>query len=332
MTRPELGIGLRGDRTFSDYARLGRLAEDLGFDVVTVFGDLGFQPPFPVLHTLAAATRRVRLGPSCVNPYTMHPADIAAHVAALDAASSGRAYLGLARGAWLESIGVTQPRPLRALREAAEIVRLLLSGDLGGYQGELFRIEPGYRLLQPGNRPEVPLLIGAWGERAMGLAGEIAAELKVGGCANPSVVPFARERLARGSDRAGRAADACGVVLGAVTVVDEDARAARERARPVVAMYFEVVAALDPTLEVEPALLERVRSRLRAGDERGAGNEIPDHLLDRFAFAGTPREVASRVRAIFDAGAKRIEFGVPLGLRTEDGLRLLGERVLPEFR
>ena len=332
MTRPELGIGLRGDRDFREYGPLGRLAGDVGFDVVTVFSDLGFQPPFPVLHAIAAVTERVRLGPSCVNPYTMHPAEIAAHVAALEGASAGRAFCGLARGAWLESVGVAQPRPLQALHEAAEIVRMLVRGDRGGFRGELFSVDPGFRLDQAASEREVPLLIGAWGERAMGLAGAIADELKVGGCANPAVVPLALERLARGSSQAGRAAGACALVLGAVTVVDEDGRAARERARSAVAMYFEVVAALDPTLEVAPALLERVRARLRAGDDRGAGAEIPDHLLDRFAFAGTPREVAAQVREIFDAGARRVEFGVPLGLDTERGLRLLGERVLPEFR
>lgn len=332
MTAPELGIGLRGDRAFADYARLGRLAEDLGFDVVTVFGDLGFQPPFPILTAIASATERVRLGPACVNPYTMHPVEIAAHVAALDGAAAGRAYLGLAKGAWLASIGVAQPRPMRALRETAEIVRMVLGGDARGYHGELFIVEAGFKLHHAAPRTEVPLLIGSWGPRTAELAGEIAVELKVGGSANPDVVPIMRASVARGARAAGRAADAAGVVLGAVTVVDEDGRAARERARAAVALYFDVVAGLDPTLDVAPELLGDVRTRLRAGDERGAGAAIPDHLLDRFAFAGTPDEIVARVRAIFDAGTKRVEFGAPLGLRIDDGLRLLGERVLPAFR
>jgi 5,10-methylenetetrahydromethanopterin reductase len=327
---PELGIGLRGDRAFADYPRLGRLAEDLGFDVVTVFGDLGFQPPFPILGAIASVTERVRLGPSCVNPYTMHPAEIAAHVAALDGASSGRAYLGLARGAWLESIGVAQPRPLLALREAAAIVNLVLGGDPGGFRGELFRVEPGFTLKESARRPAVPLMIGTWGERTIELAGAIAAEVKVGGSANPDLVPIARARLARGAAAAGRS-DVAGVVLGAVTVVDPDGRAARERARAAVALYFEVVAGLDPTLDVQPDLIDRVGKLLRTGDERAAGAEIPDHLLDRFAFAGTPDEVVARVRAIFDAGARRVEFGAPLGLDIAEGIRLLGERVLPAF-
>jgi 5,10-methylenetetrahydromethanopterin reductase len=326
------GVGFRGDRTASEYRRLGRLAEDLGFDVVSVFADLGYQPPIQALLEVAAATDRVRLGPACLNPYTMHPVEIAGQVAALDAASNGRAYLGLARGAWLSSIGVLQPRPVTAIREAAAVVGMLLAGDASGYRGELFTVVPGFRLRHELPRKQVPLLIGGWGERTVALAGEIAGELKVGGSANPSLVPLMLSRLADGAVRGGRPAGSTGVVLGAVTVVDDDGAAARERARSAVAMYFEVVAGLDPTVDRPDGLVDRIGRLLRAGDDRDAGRLIPDALLDRFAFSGTPDQVARQVRNIFDAGASRVEFGAPFGIDAERGLRLLGERVLPGFR
>ncbi len=40
-----------------------------------------------------------------MNPFTCHPITLAGHVALLDEASRGRAYLGLARGAWLDFLG-----------------------------------------------------------------------------------------------------------------------------------------------------------------------------------------------------------------------------------
>ncbi len=331
MSAPQFGIGLRGDLRASEYGRFGLLAEQLGFGVVTVFADLGYQPPFEPLLEVAAATDRVRLGPSCLNPYTMHPVEIAGQVAALDAASKGRAYLGLAKGAWLASIGIAQPRPLKAIREAAEVVRLLMSGDDSGYRGEMFSIEQGFRLRYQIERGRVPLLIGAWGERTAALAGEIADEVKVGGSANADLAQVVKARLVVASKRAGREAGP-GVVLGAVTVVDEDAAAARHRARSAVAMYFEVVARLDPTVEVDEKLVREVGIRVKAGDHRGAGRLIPDHLLDRFAFSGSPRQVAAQARTIFDAGAARVEFGPPFGLRMDDGLRMLGDQVVPHFR
>ena len=332
MKPVRFGVGLRGDRRASEYGGLGRLVEELGFDVVSVFGDLGYQPPLQPLLEVAAATHRVSIGPACMNPYTTHPVEIASQIAALDLASGGRAYLGIAKGAWLKSIGVAQPRPVQAIRETAEIVRRLLLGDDSGFSGELFTVEPGFHLEFEVARKQVPLLIGSWGERTAAVAGEIAGELKVGGSANARLAPLMLSRLASGAARAGRNVDSTGVVLGAVTVVDENGPAARERARSAVAMYFEVVAGLDPTVAVPDGMVEEIGRLLRAGDDRGAGLLIPDELLDRFAFSGTPERVVHQVRDIFDAGATRVEFGAPFGLDAERGLRLLGERVLPEFR
>ena len=64
---------------------------------------------------------------------------------------------------------------------------------------------------------------------------------------------------------------------------------------------------------------------------RSAGGEISDEVLDRFAMAGTAEQVAEQAKALFDAGARRVEFGSPHGLTEEEGIRLLGERVLPRL-
>lgn len=331
MTPLELGLGLRGERSGADYRRLGRLAERSGFANVSAFGDLMAQPPLYPLLEIAAVTERVGLAAACLNPFTTHPVEIAGQVAALDAASGGRASLGLARGAWLDSLGVDQPRPLTAIREAVEIVRRLLRGDRSGYEGELFSLAPGLGLRYEPFRAEVPLLIGGWGERVAAYAGEQADELKLGGSANPEMVRLIRDRLRPGAERAGRDPDEIGVVVGAVTVVDEDGRAARRRAAGEAAMYLEVVGELDPTVETPPDLLAAVRRHLRHGDHEAAGRLIPLDLLERFAIAGTPEEVAVHVESLFAAGARRVEFGPPQGLTSEGGVELLASHVLPRF-
>ncbi len=301
----EFGIGLTGTGAPAWWASFAARVEHLGFEVLSVFGDLGYEPPIPVLLAAAGATRRLRLGPACLNPFVTHPVEIAGQIAALDLASDGRAYLGLARGAWLERIGIVQERPLTALRDAAAIVTRLLAGDDGGYAGRAFTLEPGVRLLYPRRRRAVPLLLGGWGPRVTSLAAEIAAELKIGGTANPRVVALARERLGT---------TATHVVTGAVTVVDHDGGAARARARSGAAVYVDVVGSLDPTLQVDPELLGRLREALRRGDAEGAGALLDDDLLDAFALAGTPAQVAEHSARLLAAGAHRIDFGPPLGL------------------
>ena len=327
-----LSVAFQSDKSWGEYAELGALAEGYGFGTVSVYADLLFQPPLPALLAIASATRRIRLGPACLNPYTLHPVEIAGQIAALDATSGGRAYLGLARGAWLDSLGIPPRRPVTTLREAVAVVRHLLRGERAPLRGEVFRLGEEHALQYPVARADVPVLIGAWGPRLVALAGEVAAELKVGGAANPAIVPVMRRRLDRGAARAGRPAGATGIVLGAVTVVDQDGARARARARREVARYLPVVAGLDPTVQVEPELLLRVDAAVRHGDLAGAGALVPDDLLDRFAFAGTPGQVARQTEEILAAGAARVEFGTPHGLTAREGLRLLGEDVLPRLR
>jgi 5,10-methylenetetrahydromethanopterin reductase len=312
--RFEAGLGFQSNRAPAEYAGLARLAEHYDFDVMTVFSDLMYPPPIVPLLIAAQNTSRIRLGPSCLNPFTLHPVEIAGQIAALDLASNGRAYLGLARGAWLDAAGITQARPVRALREAADIVRLVLAQDPGGYQGEIFSLAAGTTPQYEICRPHVPLLIGTWSPMTAALAGEIADEVKIGGSANPAMVRRMRELVEVGTTRAGRPSDDVGIVIGAVTVVAEDGAAARRLARSAVSMYLDVIARFDPTTEVP------------------AGGIISDDVLDRFAMAGTPEHVAEHAKGLFEAGARRVEFGSPHGLTEEEGIRLLGERVLPRLR
>ena len=172
-------------------------------------------------------------------------------------------------------------------------------------------------------RNAVPLLVGTWAPRLSAFAGEEAQELKVGGSANPDVVPVIRERIGNPEVR---------IVLGAVTVVDEDGDRARTIARREVAMYLAVVAELDPTVSLDPELVGRIRALVTAGDDESAGALISDDVLDRFAFAGSPEQIAAHVEAVFDAGAGRVDFGTPHGVPERRGVELLCAEVLPRLR
>ena len=295
----ELGLGLQSDKCAEEYVALARRAEAAGFDVISVFHDLLYQPAIYPLLLIAGATERVRIGPAALNPVTLHPVELAGQAAALDLASEGRAYLGIAAGAWLDRLGVDESRPVRRMREAVEIVRRLHAADRSGYVGEIFTLAAGAGFEYKPFRPRMPLLIGTWKPRMAALAGETADELKIGGSANPEMVSLMRTWIGN---------DDVGIVVGAVTVVDEDGDAARARAADEVGMYLEVVGSLDPTLGPGPP------------------------PLDRFVIAGTPEEVAAHIRRLFDAGVKRVEFGTPQGLTTARGVDLLCDRVLPLVR
>ena len=172
-----------------------------------------------------------------------------------------------------------------ALREAVEIVRKLLAGETSGVAGERFTLEPGTALAYDRARPRCR----CWSARG-------ASGPRPGPAPSPTRSRSAARRtpISSPSCDAG-SAPGVRIVVGCVTVVDEDGTWARERARAAVAPYLDVVAGLDPTLELRP------------------GQEPP---LDRFTIAGTPEEVAAQVIALWEAGADRVELGTPQGRTT----------------
>jgi 5,10-methylenetetrahydromethanopterin reductase len=327
-----ISIAFQTDHPLAAYGALAAAAEAHGFDGVSVYNDLLYQPAWPALFEIARATRRVRIGPAAMNPFTCHPLSLAGHVALLDEASAGRAYLGLARGAWLGFLGLEPARPVTALREAFECVRHLLRGDRRPYQGRVFSLAGGETLRWAVPRREIPFLLGAWGPRAIRACAPHVVEIKVGGTASPSVVRTALGEVRAAVVQAGRPPEAVDLAVGAVSVVDRDGDAARALARQKVALYLPVIARLDPTLPVEPEQVRRIEAARAAGDVARAGREVPDGALRSLALAGTPDEVAAQALELYAAGAHRVEFGTPHGLDEAAGVRLLGEAVLPVLR
>jgi len=324
------GIALQGNKTPAEYVAHAQLIDRYPFGVVSLYNDLFFQPALGPLLLMAPHLRSAQLGPAALNPYLVHPIEIAGQVALLDMLSEGRAYLGLARGSWLDQVGVAQPRPLRTLREAVQVIRRLLAGGSGSFDGQVFHLATGSALRYRVQRGYVPITIGTWSTRTARLAGEIADEVKIGGSANPAMATYLRPFIGAGEQSAGRQPDTVGVCLGAVTVVDLDRARARALARREVALYAPVVAPLDPSL-CDADWLSRVAEPARRGDVASVAELIPDDALDSLAFAGTPADVTRRVEDLARAGVARVEFGTPHGLDPLDGIRLLGGRVLPSF-
>ncbi len=334
MTTPhtEFGVGFGGTLHPSEYGPLAERLERYGFHFATAFGDLMMQPPALVLAAMAHTTERLRLGVGCYTPWTHHPVEIAGLIAYLDMVSQGRAFLGLVRGAWLDQLGLDTSRALPAVQDTLAVIDAVLAGGDNGHAGSVYSIEAGTRPYYPIHRPRLPLMIGTWSPRLARFAGSRADEIQIGGCANPAMIPIVRSWADQGAVEAGRDPAHVGIVVTAVTVVDEDRATARALARTEAALPMHAIARLDRTLEVDPDLLDAMGILLRQNDFEAAGRLIPDSLLDHFAFCGTPEEVAEHAAAAYAAGAKRVEFDSPFGATPERGIELLGERVLPALR
>ncbi|MCP5096287.1 MAG: LLM class flavin-dependent oxidoreductase [Chloroflexi bacterium] len=323
MTIPNLTIAFQTDKPLTHYGALAQLVESYGFDGVTVYNDMLYQPAWLPLLEIARHTKRVRIGPAAVNPFTCHPINIAANIALIDEASNGRSYLGFARGAWLEFVGMAPKSAPQQLREAMACVRHLLQRRTEPLPGDFFPLAGGGAFRWTAVNPTIPFLLGSWGRKTVNACCPFIDEVKLGGTANPDIVSWLQNQMG---------SDAPQVVVGAVTVVADDRAEAMALARREVALYLPIVARLDPTVEIEPDRLAQLEQAEMVGDLETAVSAISDELAQKFAFVGTPNDIINQTIALFEAGASRVEFGTPHGLTTHSGLQLLGEKVLPVVR
>lgn len=333
MSQREISIAFQTDKTASQYVTLAKLVNEYAFDRVSVYCDAPYHPAFAALLLMAPHITKARVGVAALPPSRVHPIDIAAQAALLSELAQAGIYLGFARGAWLGDIGIHEPsEPIQTVREAVEITRYLLSGASGGYQGKVYQLAEHIRAPYPLPDQLPPILIGSWGAKLCAVAGEIANELKVGGSTNPDLIPVIQDYIAVGELKTQRETGTVGVVMGAVTVIDEDRELARAAARRAVAQYLPVVAPLDPTIQVEPDRMQRVQILVNQGNYESAATLISDDLLERFAFSGDSADIIRQAQTLFEAGASRIEFGTPHGIQPEAGIHLLGKQVLPALK
>src|SRR5438105_8829134 len=147
----KLGLNLpyEGSLAFPEAVELAQRAEALGFDSVWMPEAYGTDA-ISILGALAARTERIRLGTGIVNVFSRSPALLAQSAASLDSISGGRFKLGLGTSGhqvisgWH---GVPFERGVRRMRETVEIVRMVLRRERVRYEGEIFKLDMGLKLI-----------------------------------------------------------------------------------------------------------------------------------------------------------------------------------------
>jgi 5,10-methylenetetrahydromethanopterin reductase len=296
----KVGIGLPG-KSVDDVRASAEAAAPYPFDSFSVYGDLYDLPPYGVLPSAAGALRGTHvqhIGPFGVPVGLQHPEVIAAHAIALEEQLPGQSTIGLVRGAFLESIG-ERPASLSRLEDTIAYIRRRF-GD----------VSP-------------PIYIGGFGPKILAMAGRLAVEgVKLGGSSNPDLAAHAAAAIHNPTVE---------IVLGAVSVIDPDRKAARTLARSEVARYLAVVGELDTTLQGDHLeSLRRFMGRFKAGDPN-AGEAISDGLLDRFSLAGTADDALAALERM-SGKVGRFEFGTPQGLGSRpEAIKYIGEAIVNEL-
>jgi F420-dependent oxidoreductase-like protein len=170
-----------GAAVFERLAQAARLAEDAGFDAISVpdhvhQNRVGGGPASPmfeaytVLGALAAVTSRVHLF-SLVSPVTLRaPGLLAKAVTTLDVISGGRAVLGVGAGWDVDehaAYGIEFPglgERFDRLDEELAICRAMFTTEQTTYAGKFYAMKDAYNSPRP-TRGSIPVLVAGGGEK-----------------------------------------------------------------------------------------------------------------------------------------------------------------------
>src|SRR6266852_7425257 len=168
-------LRFNNDLEVSAYPPLAQAAERAGFDQFWVSDDLFLRSVWIILAAVAQATTRIQVGTCVVNPYTMHPAEMAMAAGALDELSGGRFCLGISSGAndFLNWIGITPERPVAVVAETVRSLRTLFGGERVARQGDFPRGWTPEAYMRFPTR-QMPIYIGAMSPAMLRAIGRIA--------------------------------------------------------------------------------------------------------------------------------------------------------------
>ena len=170
---------------------LGRFkrVEELGFDLAVTadtFTDF-LNPPSPwfelwtVLAGVAEATSTIRIAPCVAQIPLRNPAFFARQALTVDHISKGRLEIGLGLGltgdpgyAMMGMANWTNKERAARFKEYVEIIDLLLSNEVGSYNGRFYQIDNAVMNPRSPQKPRPPITIAAMGPLMMKYAAEYA--------------------------------------------------------------------------------------------------------------------------------------------------------------
>ena len=301
MTR--LAIYLQDAHSIPDAIGYVQYAEQRGFEAVWQADSRLVRDAVVPMAAFAACTETIRIGSGVVDCWTRNPARLASTFSTLDDLAPGRIILGI--GAWWEplatKVGVHRHRSLKAMRETVEACRALLADETVTYDGEFVHLD-GVELdyVYQERRPkDVPIYIGATGDRMLELTGEIADGVVLNYLVSPEYNRRAMDRLADGEARAGRSVDDLDRPQLVVCSVAETRAEALDGARLMVTQYLGQQPHIMKASGVPESLLEEIGRVLTwpATHEQveAASKLVPDEIVQMICAAGTADEVREKV-------------------------------------
>lgn len=330
--RPIFGIQLHAVWPMSAYSELAQLVESYScFYELTVHDVIWNRPVWPILTLIASATRRLKIGPDVTHPFVRHPAITANNIAAIDELTGGRAVLGIGKGSFFEYLGIASQNATHAVREMVLLVRRFLGKDGAPFYGKVFSADERAVLRWDPPRREIPIFIGAFGPKMLGVAGEVADEVRPPGMGNLAVLQAVQQAVRQGERAAGRPPGSVRLGAEVWTCLSEDKALAWKMASRLVAQFTPYLGNLPQLAGLDPEEVERVRSLARQGRLDEASSSISEATVDAFCIWGPAHRAVTWLERTVPLGLSSITFSGVLGPDVREAIHTLGKRVVPHF-
>lgn len=327
-------VGLRGDP--EDLAAWVRELEAAGVEFLWT-GEAYTADAVSTMGFLSAVTRRAAIGSAILPLYTRTPALLAMTAVGLDRLTKGRFVLGLGASGpqVIEGFhGIAYDAPLARTREIVDICRAVWRQDRLVHAGPHYPIPlpagfgtglgKALRIADRPVRPDVPVYLASLGPRNVAMTAEIAEGWiplhfwpeRAGAIWGPALAEGARRRLPGLAPLE--------VVAGGPLAIGSGLEHLRDRARPMLALYFGGMGARGMNFyndllcrygfESEAAAIQ---DAYLSGDRKRAAALVPQELIDATSLIGDPGFVRDRIDAYREAGVTVLNVQ-PVG---ENGLR-----------
>jgi len=252
---------------------------------------------FSILSLASKENTFSKIGSSIINIYSRSPSLIAMGAATIDTISNRRLVLGLGTSSQplIEDFhGDKFERPLKRMEECVEIIRLILSGKLLNYDGEIFSLKNFSLLIKP-PRNIIPIYLAAVNEKMVELTWKIA----------DGVIFYLRPKSEIKSTLAKMQKQKnIDTSLQIITCVNDDSEKAMTRAKKTLAFYISVGKIYREFLASNGFENEtkNIFEEYKKTDLVNNYELVPESMVNELCIAGTPNECRNQLKQFRETG------------------------------
>ncbi len=297
-----------------------------------------------ILSALALKTSKVTLGTCVSDPHRKHPAVLAQNLMTLDVLSKGRACLGIGAGEAmnLDPYGIIWSKPASKMREAVEIIKILLTTQNAvNYEGKFFKLENAFIEPKSIQKPHPPIWVAGNAEKTM----QITAEFGDGWIPTvrlPEDYKRTLKKIRMSAAEKGRDPSQIEPGIFLYTLVANEYETARELLELPAKMLTLLSPFREDRLKDFGVNFEEIATpnmfRFVFNDENiekmiEEAQEIPFNAIEKYFVFGSPDDCISRLEEYIKAGVKHFFISLLISRREyKDMLDLFAKKVVSYFK